>query len=146
MSMPGRHRRRGGAGRSLAALLALAVVLGLAGVFARAAILPRAELTPAATRSTPRAPSITPSPSPSPSETSSRAKLVLRGTGDVNLDSNFIPNFRTFGYVYAWSGLKGFFKRDDLTVVNLECPVSRLRPVSLLGPRPARCKLPRECG
>jgi len=28
--------------------------------------------------------------------------------------------------VYAWSGLKGFFKRDDLTVVNLECPVSRL--------------------
>ena len=28
--------------------------------------------------------------------------------------------------MYAWSGLKGFFKRDDLTVVNLECPVSRL--------------------
>ena len=105
----------------------MAVVLGLAGVFAKAAILPSAEPSPAATRSAPTVPvPTTPSPSPTPAETFSRSTLVLRGTGDVNLDSNFIPNFRTFGYDYAWSGLKGFFKRDDLTVVNLECPVSRL--------------------
>ena len=105
----------------------MAVVLGLAGVFAKAAILPSAEPSPAATRSTPTIPLPTSStPSPTPAETSSRSRLVLRGAGDVNLDSNFIPNFRTFGYDYAWSGLKGFFKRDDLTVVNLECPVSRL--------------------
>ena len=105
----------------------MAAVLGLAGVFAKAAIFPSAELSPAATRSTPTIPLPTSStPSPTPAETSSRSRLVLRGAGDVNLDSNFIPNFRTFGYDYAWSGLKGFFKRDDLTVVNLECPVSRL--------------------
>ncbi len=105
----------------------MAVVLGLAGVFAKAAIIPSAQPSPAATRSTPTIPApTTPSPSPTLAETFSRSKLVLRGTGDVNLDSDFIPNFRTYGYEYAWSGLDGFFKRDDLTVVNLECPVSRL--------------------
>jgi poly-gamma-glutamate synthesis protein (capsule biosynthesis protein) len=126
--MPGRHRRRGGAARSLAALLALAAVLGLAGVFARAAILPGSSPPVAVNRSTPTTPAPTLSFSaPSPSaQTPYRSRLVLRGTGDVNLDSNFIPNFRTFGYGYAWSGLKRFFRRDDLTVVNLECPVSRL--------------------
>jgi poly-gamma-glutamate synthesis protein (capsule biosynthesis protein) len=103
----------------------LAVVLGLAGVFARAAILPRTAPSPAAIRSTPTPSVTTPfSPSPIPSETHS--SLVIHGTGDVNLDPNFIANFRTYGYEYAWSGLGRIFKRDDLTVVNLECPVSRL--------------------
>lgn len=113
--------------RSLAALLALAAVLGLAGVFARAAVLPQTAPSPAATPApTTPVPTTPASPSPSPTETASHSKLVLRGTGDVNLDTNFIPNFRTFGYEYAWSGLNDFLKRDDLTVVNLECPVSRL--------------------
>src|SRR3989442_7547897 len=127
-SMRGRHRRRrGGAARSLTALLAMAGVLGLAGVFARAAILPRTAASPAAIRSTP-APSVTTpfSPSPIPSETGSHSRLVIHATGDVNLDPNFIANFRTYGYEYAWSGLGRIFKRDDLTAVNLECPGSRL--------------------
>ena len=93
----------------------MAVVLGLAGVFARAAILPRAAPSPAAIRSTPAPSATTPSPSPIPSETGSHSRLVIHGTGDVNLDPNFIANFRTYGYEYAWSGLGRIFKRDDLT-------------------------------
>jgi poly-gamma-glutamate capsule biosynthesis protein CapA/YwtB (metallophosphatase superfamily) len=51
---------------------------------------------------------------------------VIQGTGDVNLDPSYIPNLTANGYGYAWSGLGGLFRRDDLTVVNLECPVSDL--------------------
>jgi capsule synthesis protein PGA_cap len=53
-----------------------------------------------------------------------RGALVVHGTGDVNVDPNYIPNFQTYGYQYAWSGLGGLFQRDDLTIVNLECAVS----------------------
>ena len=55
-----------------------------------------------------------------------RGKLVLHGTGDVNVDPGYIPNFRSHGYAWAWSGLAGLFKRDDLTVINLECAISDL--------------------
>lgn len=48
----------------------------------------------------------------------------MHGTGDVNLDPDYIPNLRSYGYDYAWSGMRGLFRRDDLTVVNLECPVA----------------------
>jgi poly-gamma-glutamate synthesis protein (capsule biosynthesis protein) len=44
----------------------------------------------------------------------------------VSLDPGFISTYRTHGYGYAWSGLNGLFRRDDLTVVNLECAVSDL--------------------
>jgi poly-gamma-glutamate capsule biosynthesis protein CapA/YwtB (metallophosphatase superfamily) len=44
----------------------------------------------------------------------------------VSLDPNFVETFDTQGYGWAWSGLDGLFKRDDLTVVNLECAVSTL--------------------
>ena len=53
-----------------------------------------------------------------------RGPLVVHGTGDVNLDPDYIPAFRAQGYGHAWSGLDGLFRRDDLTVINLECPVS----------------------
>jgi poly-gamma-glutamate synthesis protein (capsule biosynthesis protein) len=53
-----------------------------------------------------------------------RGSLVIHGTGDVSLDPSQIPAFRTHGYGWAWSGLRGLFGRDDLTVVNLECPVT----------------------
>lgn len=59
------------------------------------------------------------SPSPEP-----RRRLVIHGTGDVNLDPSYISTFVANGYEYAWSGLGDLFRRDDLTVVNLECPVS----------------------
>ena len=53
-----------------------------------------------------------------------RGTLVLHGTGDVSLDPWQLPVFRTKGYGWAWSGLGGLFRRDDLTVANLECPVT----------------------
>jgi poly-gamma-glutamate synthesis protein (capsule biosynthesis protein) len=53
-----------------------------------------------------------------------RGTLVIHGTGDVSLDPSHIPAFRTRGYAWAWSGLGGLFQRDDLTVVNLECPAT----------------------
>ena len=52
----------------------------------------------------------------------------------------------THGFGYAWSGLEGLFRRDDLSVINLECAVSDLAgvpypkefifkgPASALGP------------
>jgi Bacterial capsule synthesis protein PGA_cap len=53
-----------------------------------------------------------------------RGRLVVHGTGDVNLDPSYIPALAARGYDHAWSGLNGLFAADDLTVVNLECPVS----------------------
>lgn len=52
-----------------------------------------------------------------------RGRLVLHGVGDVNLDPGYIPALRG-RWDRAWSGLGGLFADDDLTVVNLECPVS----------------------
>src|SRR5712691_622093 len=57
-------------------------------------------------------------------DTPARRTLVIHGTGDVSLDPGQIPVFRTDGYGWAWSGLGGLFVRDDLTVVNLECPAT----------------------
>ena len=53
-----------------------------------------------------------------------KGTLVIHGTGDVSLDPSQIPAFRTHGYGWAWSGLAGLFRRDALTVVNLECPAT----------------------
>jgi poly-gamma-glutamate synthesis protein (capsule biosynthesis protein) len=51
---------------------------------------------------------------------------VIHGVGDTNVDPGYIPNFQTYGYAWAWTGLGGLFTRDDLTIVNLECAVSNL--------------------
>jgi poly-gamma-glutamate synthesis protein (capsule biosynthesis protein) len=59
-----------------------------------------------------------------PSQT--RGRLVIHGTGDVNLDPSYIPALQANGYEHAWTGLGGLFAGDDLTVVNLECAVSTL--------------------
>jgi Bacterial capsule synthesis protein PGA_cap len=67
-----------------------------------------------------------PSPSPSPSAAPRHGSLVIHGAGDTNVDPSYIPNFQRYGYAWAWTGLNGLFKRDDLTVVNLECAVSNL--------------------
>ncbi len=55
-----------------------------------------------------------------------KGTLVIQGTGDVNLDPDYIPALATNGYDYAWDGLDGLFRRDDLTVINLECAPSDL--------------------
>ena len=59
-----------------------------------------------------------------PPSAAPRDTLVVHGTGDVNLDPDYIPALRSNGWAHAWSGLDGLFAADDLTVVNLECPVS----------------------
>lgn len=62
---------------------------------------------------------------PAPIETP-RGRLVISGTGDVNLDPSFVRSFPSKGYDWAWSGLNGIFLVDDLTIVNLECSPSDL--------------------
>lgn len=78
---------------------------------------------PTVTTSPTRSPEPAPSPSPTPPP---KRRLVIHGTGDVNLDPSYIPNLAANGYGYAWSGLNDLFKKDDLTVINLECAVSDL--------------------
>jgi poly-gamma-glutamate capsule biosynthesis protein CapA/YwtB (metallophosphatase superfamily) len=74
------------------------------------------------------------------SDRDTRGTLVIHGTGDVSLDPSQIPAFGTHGYDWAWSGLGGLFRRDDLTIVNLECPVT-----DIVDPEPKaftfRCNL-----
>ena len=65
-----------------------------------------------------------PSAAPTKEHQPKRGKLLIHGTGDVSLDPSYIPAFRTQGYGWAWSGLSGLFQRDDLTVINLECPAT----------------------
>jgi poly-gamma-glutamate synthesis protein (capsule biosynthesis protein) len=72
----------------------------------------------AATSPTP-IPTTTPTPEP-------KQKLVIHGTGDVSLDPSYIPALRENGYDWAWSGLDGLFQRDDLTIVNHECPSTEI--------------------
>ena len=65
------------------------------------------------------------SPSAAAPKTSTPApkrRIVIHGTGDVSLDSTYIPAFTTNGYEVAWTGLGGLFERDDLTIINHECP------------------------
>jgi poly-gamma-glutamate synthesis protein (capsule biosynthesis protein) len=52
--------------------------------------------------------------------------IVIHATGDVSLDPNYIPAFRSNGYGWAWSGLEGLFERDDLTIINHECPSTEI--------------------
>jgi hypothetical protein len=59
---------------------------------------------------------------PTPMSPPPREKIVIHGTGDVSFDPDYIPAFRSNGYGWAWSGLDGLFRDDDLTVINLECP------------------------
>lgn len=86
---------------------------------------------PARTTSTPSGtsgPSVSPTPTgPDPTPTApARQRLVIHGTGDVNVDPSYIPALRARGYDHAWAGMEGLFVDDDLTIVNLECPVSEL--------------------
>jgi len=58
--------------------------------------------------------------------TPTRGRIVISGTGDVNLDPSFVRSIRSEGYEDAWTGLADAFLRDDLTIVNLECSPSSL--------------------
>jgi poly-gamma-glutamate synthesis protein (capsule biosynthesis protein) len=99
------------------------ILAALAGGAVAIGVALRDSATTASPRSSPSgavAPSV-PAPTPTPPE---RGRLIIHGAGDVSLDPGYIPAFQSNGYGYAWSGLGGLFRRDDLTVVNLECPAA----------------------
>lgn len=129
--MRGRHRaqRRG---TIIGILLILAILAGTAaaGWVYRDIVLELLGIEEQEEGDTPTpGPSPSPSPLPDPSpatEPPTRERLVIHGTGDVNLDPSYIPALAQNGYGHAWGGLGGLFRRDDLTVVNLECPVSEI--------------------
>lgn len=127
--MAGRHRSDPGT-RPIGLLLLLAIVGGTAwagwtyreDLLGVVGLAPSPEPSPSAVTSPSPDPTEAPSPSPEPA----RGRLVIHGTGDVNLDPAYIPALAANGYEHAWTGLEGLFRRDDLTVVNLECAVSEL--------------------
>jgi len=116
-------------------VLVVALVLAV-GVAAFAATRNDHDRGGASTAASPAAgpsPSVAPSPSSPPSPTTAavpaepaepKGTLVIHGTGDVSLDPSYIPAFGSNGYGWAWTGLDGLFRKDDLTVINLECPAT----------------------
>lgn len=133
--MSGRHARRSRIPVSLVGALLVAAVAGavaLAGGNRPGG--PRAASPsppPPASPSADAGPTATPQGDPSPSPSSVRETIVIHGTGDVSLDPSYLPVFREHGYGWAWSGLDGLFRQDDLTVINLECP-----PTTVVAPMP----------
>lgn len=71
------------------------------------------------------APAPTSTTEPEPSEPL-KQDLVIHAVGDVALDPDYIIDFRTRGYAYAFDQLGGLFEDDDVTVINLECSPSTL--------------------
>jgi Bacterial capsule synthesis protein PGA_cap len=84
---------------------------------------PSERVVPAVTGAPPSedgsSPAVLPSQAP-------RGRVVIHGTGDVSLDPSYIPALVENGYPWAWSGLDGLFRRDDLTVINHECPSTNI--------------------
>jgi poly-gamma-glutamate capsule biosynthesis protein CapA/YwtB (metallophosphatase superfamily) len=116
-----RHRAPGRFRSETAVILALALIGGTIALAIRAAGRgagdDRTVGSPSGVTSPPsRASGFGPQPP--------RERLVIHGTGDVSLDPTYIPAFRSRGYGWAWSGLSGLFRKDDLTVINLECPAT----------------------
>ena len=83
-------------------------------------------VTSAPTTIAPDTTSSTPPTTRATTTTAPRGRLVVSGTGDVNLDPTYIEALATEGYRYPWTGLQSIFEHDDLTVVNLECAASDL--------------------
>lgn len=131
--------------RSLAARAVVVVVSGLvvgAGVYGLIQVGtgedPDESSPTAAITATTDQPITTTSSTPTPSTSSTttttippKGTLIIQGTGDVNLDPEYIPALGVNGYDYAWAGLQGIFAEDDLTVINLECA-----PTDIVDPEP----------
>ncbi|MEX2275980.1 MAG: CapA family protein [Actinomycetota bacterium] len=128
----GTHRRRGGSPWVLIALAAIAsTAVGLGSIAWMHRAGSEGVGAPTVTALAP-SDSLDPSPSPRAREGAAhenveeepKGAIVIQGTGDVNIDPSYVPTFVSHGWDYAWSGLDGSFRRDDLTVINLECAVS----------------------
>ena len=122
----------------LALVLVAAVLVGAKVLFDRSgsggpkgapaprSTTPTGPVSPAGTTPGPSrtSPGTNSSPSPSPPPKPKRV-LVIHGAGDTNVDSGYI-GVSPSNYDTLLSGMDGLFVRDDLTVVNLECAVSRI--------------------
>lgn len=87
---------------------------------------PLTTLATVTTTQPPTTTTVAPSPSTTTTTVPTKQRLVISGTGDVNLDPLFVRTFPTTGYADAWTGLFDAFQNDDLTIVNLECSPSAL--------------------
>jgi poly-gamma-glutamate synthesis protein (capsule biosynthesis protein) len=59
-----------------------------------------------------------------------RGRLVIHAVGDVGFSLEQNAVFAHGGYGIAWTGLRGIFQRDHLTIINLECaPSERGEPL-----------------
>lgn len=124
--MTARHARRSRVPFGAVVILLVAVAAGVVAFAANTGEegtpTPRAQVEPPTGPTSPSpSPSVTTSPSPS-APPQPKTTIVIHGTGDVSLDPTYIPAFRSQGYGWAWSGLDGLFRRDNLTVINHECP------------------------
>jgi hypothetical protein len=118
--------------------VALGFVLGGGLFLAAGPFAPIARVAAGTTPTTPPPPPTTVMPAPPPTTTvaavpatttttlPSKGWLTIQGVGDTNFDPDYIPNFRTEGYDFAFERLFGVFLNDDLTIVNLECSASNL--------------------
>lgn len=125
--MSGRHVRR----RPLPVLLAPLALVVVGGLAVLRTADPQGRALPSASEPpTPSAgvsaPTPTPTPRASPSPGPVRERIVIHATGDVSLDPSYVPALHVNGYGWAWSGLGGLFRGDDLTVINLECPATTI--------------------
>lgn len=77
-------------------------------------------------------PTDTPYAGPTPEPTRSPAFITITATGDVTLGSGGIKNIRKFpqyykenGYQYFFENVRDYFSEDDITIVNLEGPLTK---------------------
>ncbi len=80
-----------------------------------------AATAPATTQATTTITATTPMPVAAVARVPARDRLVIHGVGDVLLCNCFHHAFATHGYQLAFSGMRGLFTRDALTIANLEC-------------------------
>ncbi len=124
MTSPRHARRRPVPGWAIVAGVALVAAAAATLGFTRASTPP--PTTPVASRTASPSATAVPTPAPEPTdEPEARGTLLIRATGDVGLTPTPIPALRYHGYDWAWSGLNGFFLKDDLTIINHECPSTR---------------------
>lgn len=58
-------------------------------------------------------------------------ETVISVAGDIMLSRGVQPKLEKFGYDYPYEQIKELFLTDDLTIVNLECPITEAEnPVS----------------
>ena len=126
----GRHRASGRSPRVFAVIVAMLALL-IVGVLVRSTFGSKAgpsgargasPAVPSTAPTRPRDGSATPSASSTPVR---RGKLVIHGAGDTNVQPDYI-GVSPSNYGYLLSGMNGLFLRDDLSVVNLECPASKV--------------------